>query len=180
MYFGFCHSSSRRVHRFLSGPKFGIKRSVHTHKGIIMKGKTLSLAFLLFFATLFLPPTAKTQEKQAPSPSSSDEKPTLVQATMCASLKEGRPYNSGAVFPVGQGKVLCFTSFDPVPRKTVVYHSWFHRDVLITMQKLTLNPPRWSSYSTIQLREADKGPWRVEITDQEARMIEILRFSITD
>jgi len=143
-----------------------------------MKGKTLTFAFVFFFVTLFVPPSARTQ--QAPSPASDAERPTLVQATMCASLKEGSPCNPGAVFPVNQGKVLCFSSFDPVPRKTVIFHSWFHRDVLITRQKLTLNPPRWSSYSTIQLREADKGPWRVEITDQEARMLEILRFSITD
>jgi len=99
---------------------------------------------------------------------------------MCASLKEGSPCDPGAVFPVSQGKVLCFSSFDPVPRKTFIFHSWFHRDVLITRQKLTLNPPRWSSYSTIQLREADKGPWRVEITDQDERILETLRFSITD
>lgn len=145
-----------------------------------MKGKTFTFAFVFFFVTLFVPPSARTQQAQAPSPSSSDEKLTLVQATMCASLKEGSPFNPGAVFPVNQGKVLCFSSFDPVPQKTFIFHSWFHRDVLITRQKLTLNPPRWSSYSTIQLREADKGPWRVEITDQEARMLEILRFSITD
>jgi hypothetical protein len=108
------------------------------------------------------------------------EKPTLVQASMCASLKEGSPCNPGAVFPVNQGKVLCFSSFDPVPRKTFIFHSWFHRDVLISRQKLTLNTPRWSTYSTIQLRESDKGPWRVEIADQDARLLEVLRFSITD
>jgi hypothetical protein len=145
-----------------------------------MKGKTLSFALVPFFVTLFLHPAAWTQEKQSPSPAPSAERLILVQATMCASLKEGNPCNPGAVFPVNQGKVLCFSSFDPVPRKTIIYHSWFHRDVLITRQKLTLNPPRWSSYSTIQLREADKGPWRVEITDQDARLLEVLRFSITD
>jgi hypothetical protein len=120
------------------------------------------------------------QDPPSPSPSSDSEKPTLVQATMCTSLKEGSPCNPGAVFPVSQGKVLCFSSFDPVPRKTSIFHSWFHRDVLITRQKLTLNSPRWSTYSTIQLRESDKGPWRVEITDQDARLLEVLRFSITD
>ena len=120
------------------------------------------------------------QESPSSSSASGAEKPTLVQAAMCASLKEGSPCNPGAVFPVSQGKVLCFSSFDPVPRKTSIFHSWFHRDVLITRQKLTLNSPRWSTYSTIQLRESDKGPWRVEITDQDARLLEVLRFSITD
>ena len=29
--------------------------------------------------------------------------------------------------------------------------------------RLTLSPPKWSSFSRIQIRDADKGPWRVEI-----------------
>lgn len=143
-----------------------------------MRKKTPCFILALLSFSLLLGSTALSQE--TPSPVSSAEKLTLVQSTMCASLKEGTPCNPGAVFPVNQGKVLCFSSFDPVPRKTIIYHSWFHRDVLITRQKLTLNPPRWSTYSTIQLREADKGPWRVEITDQDARILEVLSFSITD
>jgi hypothetical protein len=114
------------------------------------------------------------------APSSAAEKPVLAQASMCASLKEGSPCNPGVAFPVSQGRVICFSSFDPVPKKTSIFHSWYHRDVLITRQKLILNPPRWSTYSTIQLRESDKGPWRVELTDQDGRILEVLRFSITD
>jgi hypothetical protein len=145
-----------------------------------MSKKKLCFLFALLCISLVLGGKVFSQEASSASPASSAEKLTLVQATMCASLKEGTPCNPGAVFPVNQGKVLCFSSFDPVPRKTIIYHNWFQRDVLITRQKLTLNPPRWSTYSTIQLREADKGPWRVEITDPDAQIIEVLRFSITD
>ena len=180
MCFSFCHSISARVPRLLLDPTRRIQPSIHMDKGILMKGKTLSFAFMLFFVTIFLPSAVRSQQAQTPSPASGAEKLTLVQAAMCASLKEGSPCNPAAVFPVGQGKVLCFSSFDPVPRKTFIYHSWFYRDVLMTRQKLTLNPPRWSTYSTIQLREADKGPWRVEIADQDARILDVLRFSVTD
>jgi len=142
--------------------------------------KRLCFLFALLCISLLLGGKVLSQKAPSASPASSAEKLTLVQATMCASLKEGNPCNPGAVFPVNQGKVLCFSAFDPVPQKAFIYHSWFHRDVLITRQKLTLNPPRWSTYSTIQLREADKGPWRVEITDPDAQILEVLRFSITD
>lgn len=119
--------------------------------------------------------------ESTPLPSVPDaQESTLAKASMYASLRDGNPSNPGVVFPVSQGRVLCFSSFDPVPRKTFVFHSWYHRDDLITRQRLTLNPPRWSTYSSIQLRESDKGPWRVEIEDQDARVIEVLRFSVTD
>jgi hypothetical protein len=145
-----------------------------------MRKKTPLLVFALLIVSLLLGSTVLSQEAPSGPLAAGAEKLTLVKAAMCASLKEGGPCNPGAVFPVQQGKVLCFSSFDPVPRKTFIFHSWFYRDVLITRQKLTLNPPRWSTYSTIQLREADKGPWRVEIADQDARILDVLRFSITD
>ncbi len=78
------------------------------------------------------------------------------------------------------GKVYCFSSFDPVPKKTFIYHYWYFQDRLIARVKLTLKPPRWRTYSTIQLRKADKGPWRVEITDSKGQRFKVLRFSITD
>jgi len=108
------------------------------------------------------------------------EKPTLVQAAVCEDIKEGSPKNQGVVFPVSAGKVVCYTDFDPVPERTIIYHNWYRKDVLNTKIRLVLQPPRWASYSTIQLREIDKGPWRIEITDQEGRLLHILRFSITD
>jgi len=108
------------------------------------------------------------------------EKPTLGQAVVCEEMKDGSPLNQGIAFPVSAGKVMCYTAFDPVPRKAVIFHNWYRKDELNTRIRLVLQPPRWASYSTIQLREIDKGPWRIEITDQEGQVLSILRFSITD
>jgi hypothetical protein len=105
---------------------------------------------------------------------------TLAKAAMCEGIEEYIPKNPGIVFPTAIGKILCFTVFDPVPQKTVIYHNWYRNDELVTKVKLTLKPPRWSTFSSIQLREADKGPWRVEIVDQRDRLHKTLRFSITD
>lgn len=108
------------------------------------------------------------------------DKPTLTQAVVCEDMRDGGPLNQGIVFPVSVGKVVCYTAFDSVPRKTVIFHNWYRKDELNTKIRLVLQPPRWASYSTIQLREIDKGPWRIEITDQEGQVLSILRFSITD
>ncbi len=108
------------------------------------------------------------------------KKLTLEQAAMCEDIKEYTPYNSAVVFSIKIGKVSCFTSFDPVPEKTFIYHKWYHRDKPSTKKRLTLKSPRWSTYSSILLRETDKGPWRVEISDQKGNLFQILRFSITD
>jgi hypothetical protein len=140
------------------------------------KETPMKTSFLLgLLTTLFLVPplTSSFAEDQT-------EKPILVQAVVCEDMKDGSPLNQGFVFPVSSGKVLCYCAFDPVPRKTAIYHNWYRKDELNTRMRLVLQPPRWASYSTIQLREIDKGPWRIEITDQEGQILRILRFSITD
>lgn len=105
---------------------------------------------------------------------------TLDLAVMCEEVIEKAPINQAVIFSIKIGKVSCFSAFDPVPEKTFIYHKWFHRDTPSTNKRLTLQPPRWATYSSIQLREADKGPWRVEISDRKGKLLQILRFSITD
>jgi hypothetical protein len=142
----------------------------------------LTRSFLLWVGILsLLVSHGQAQETtEAPAPPEEIKQLTLAKAAMCESIKEYVPQNQGIVFSTAIGKILCFTVFDPVPEKTVIYHNWYRNDELITKVKLTLKPPRWSTFSSIQLREADKGPWRVEIVDQKDRLHHILRFSITD
>jgi len=150
-----------------------LRYSTMTHRTALSFLAVTCLALFLA-ATAF--PQEETEVPDAPIP----EKLTLERAAMCEQIQAFAPYNEAIAFSVTIGKVSCFSFFDPVPEKTVVYHNWFKRDRLITKKKLSLQPPRWSTFSTIQLREADKGPWRVEITDEEGNIFSTLRFSITD
>ena len=104
----------------------------------------------------------------------------LYQALMCEDIFANAPGNPTIVFSIAQKKAVCFTSFDEVPQKTIIYHNWYHRDVPSAKIRLTLKPPRWSTYSSIQLRRTDIGPWRVEITDAKGNLLGVLRFSVTD
>ncbi|MEW6669219.1 MAG: DUF2914 domain-containing protein [Thermodesulfobacteriota bacterium] len=124
--------------------------------------------------------TALSQGQPRSSHPAGQERLTLTHAVTCEGVKDFAPLNPGVVFPTSIGKVLCFTHFDPVPQKTVIYHNWFHRDEISNKQRLVLQTPRWSCFSSIQLRESDKGPWRVEVTDSTGRLLRVLRFSVTD
>jgi len=114
--------------------------------------------------------------QEAPDP----KKLALAKAVICESIQEYAPVNAAVVFSIERGRISCFTDFDPVPQKTYIHHKWYRRDSLVTVKRLTLNPPRWSSFTSVQLRDADKGPWRVEVTDADDTLLRTLRFSITD
>lgn len=149
--------------------------------------RKLLVLFLLPAAVLIFRPVlcaqkdnpATSQNTPAPAEQPS-QRLTLSQAVMCEKVENLIPSKSAIVFSVSAGQVCCFTSFDPVPQPTLVYHRWYRRDELSTQTRLRVYPPKWSTYSVIQLRETDKGPWRVEVVDQNGHVFETLRFSITD
>jgi hypothetical protein len=104
----------------------------------------------------------------------------LMRAAMCETIEEYEPKFVAVTFSINIGKISCYTSFDGVTDTTYVSHKWYRRGELVTAKRLTLKPPSWATYSSIQLREADKGPWRVEVLDAQDRLIRTLRFSVTD
>jgi len=111
------------------------------------------------------------------------EKPhglTLVKAVMCEGIEDLKPENETIIFRAELKGAICFTAFDPVPEKTVIYHNWFKRDQPDAKLKLTLKPPKWSSFSKIRIRNTDAGPWRVDITDSDGKIFQTLRFSVTE
>lgn len=142
-----------------------------------MKNLFVKLFLIIITAVIFAFSTvAWTQEVIVPP----EVAPELIKAVMCESIEGISPVNEAIVFSVELGRVLCFTEFDPVPQQTVIYHRWYYRGVLISQKKLTIKPPRWASFSSMQLRDTDIGPWQVEITDADGNILHTLRFSITE
>ncbi len=151
-------------------------------------GRHISMLLVFFLPILLfgaLPDSLAPAQESGSGMQSAPVEPSsqnmiLGQAVMCEKVENLNPVRKAIAFPVATGQVYCFTSFDPVPQPTVIYHRWFHYDKLSTQTRLRLYAPKWSTYSVIQLRETDKGPWRVEISDQSGHIFDVLRFSITD
>jgi hypothetical protein len=104
----------------------------------------------------------------------------LGESTVCENVQNGIPEQAAVAFSVSLKRIYCYTSFNSVPEKSFAYHNWYLRDNQKASVKLTVRPPRWSTYSSIQLRDSDKGPWRIEITDEEGNILKSLRFSVID
>ena len=131
---------------------------------------------VIILAMLLVAPGRVLSEEADISP----DEAILVNAVMCESTQKLVPANEAVVFSIDLGRIYSFTEFDPVPSRTVIYHKWYHKGSLVSVKKLTINPPRWSSVTSMQLRDADKGPWHVEVVDDKGKILKTLRFSITD
>ncbi len=146
------------------------------------KAVILLTAFIATAIVLMPRPAAVAQSDSDPPPSKNTaaEALKLTRSVMCEQVQKGVPINKSVIFSISGEKVNCFTVFDPVPRDTFIYHNWFRRDRLSTKRKLSLKSPRWKTFSSIHLRESDIGPWRVEITDSEGHILDVLQFSVTE
>jgi len=173
-----------RLPRLLNYNDYGIIRVLSQFNPRSKRMKILqaitALGLICLSAVLSTPEAAEETGKAKVFPVSDQAGPTLTQAVLCESMHKETPRNQAVVFSAKGEKVICFTLFDPVPRKTHIYHRWFHRDNLSRFRKLSLNPPRWATISSIQMRAGDKGPWRVEILDAKGVIMQVLRFSITE
>lgn len=135
-------------------------------------GKSIPALLIVVVICLWLPTSAYSEP--------STVKMVLTQAVMCESIENFKPVTPAVVFSISQGEVFCFSNFDPVFEKTYIFHKWYKKDKLIFTMRLTLSPPKWSSFSSMQIRNADKGPWRVEIRDVNDTLLKTLRFSMAD
>ncbi len=146
-----------------------------------MDFRQIQIALMFFFALttlVFASPTRAQNGKEAEGP---PVKPyVMTSSAVYEKQRNGQPVNPAAVFSVSNKKVYCFSHFQDVRSKAYVFHNWFRRDVSVAKIKLLLQAPKWSIYSSMPLRETEKGPWRVEVTGENGEILSVLRFSIVD
>ncbi len=137
--------------------------------------------FFLFLSLFFTSVIPVCSQSKSDSPTEQNgQKALLIQAVMCEGVQHYAPVTPAIVFSIDSGKISCFTAFDPVLENMFIYHTWYHRGRMVTRKKLSLKSPKWSTFSSIELRAIDKGPWIIEISDLRGNIFKTLRFSITD
>lgn len=135
----------------------------------------------LLIGILALPGNAVSRDQHSATPQKSHSPPLAVsQASICEEVVQLKPVRPTIALSVSKGKAFCFTEIEGITSPTHIYHNWLRRDAHVVGVKLLIKPPRWSTFSSIHLRETDKGPWQVEIRDMEDTVIKTLRFSVVD
>jgi len=104
----------------------------------------------------------------------------VEKAIICEEIVNREPAKKAVVFRNGIERIYCYTIMDKVQENSVIYHNWYKRDRLSSRIKLSVRPPKWATFSSIQLRDYDNGPWRVDITDADGNILKTVRFSILD
>jgi len=141
-----------------------------------MRKKTVSPFLMVCLLLLFSCPAGAEQE------STTSEGIVLKKAVMCEKVKDGQPVDQTILFDVAKGSAYCWGMFDPVAVDGVVYFEWYRKETLAQREKRAVRARAggWATYSSLKLRQADIGPWHLAITDENGKILETLRFSITE
>ena len=144
--------------------------------------KIKTKAFLITVLMITVTHILCIADENPPADAKTEPRPPLLkQAVLCEGIRGSKtPINEAVVFSADLGELFCFTNFEPVYEETVIIHRYYFKDKFSSRKRLKLYPPGWAVRSRIQLRETDKGPWRVDITDADGNIIHSIRFSITD
>ncbi|MFN3535316.1 MAG: DUF2914 domain-containing protein, partial [Desulfatiglandales bacterium] len=92
---------------------------------------------------------------------------TLAKAQICEEVKQGECLFPNKIISFSKGKIYCYTVFDSVNNPSIVYHKWYHRDELVVTHTLKIKSSYHVATSSMQIREKDKGPWRIEIANED-------------
>lgn len=149
-----------------------------SHKIDTIKAKAFLIAVLIIAGTHIL---CIADENPPEDVGVEPRPPVLTKAVLCEDIRGSKtPINEAVVFSSDLGEIFCFTNFEPVYEETVIIHRYYFKDKFSSRKRLKLYPPGWAASSSIQPRETDKGPWRVDITDADGKVLYSIRFSITD
>lgn len=138
------------------------------------KAHPVVLPLVLAVGLLAWPGPAGSQE----SASAGRTQPGAV--FVCSAVDAGKPLGRAAVFSSAQETLYCYSEFAQVAASEQITHLWFFRDSEVAQFRLVIQPPRWSSYSSLKIPAASTGPWRVDVVGRDGKLYGTARFSIVE
>jgi hypothetical protein len=124
---------------------------------------------------LTLPVTGLSQEKTMQPEGSSLR---VVRGVVTAGVVNREPIGDGSVFPPSTGAVYYFTEVEGASGPTQITHVWYYQDQKMAEIPLSLEAPRWRTWSSKRILESWVGSWKVEAVDQSGNVLSFQTFNV--
>ena len=130
-----------------------------------------------------LPPVKIKEAEQntvASEPKSYVEKLVIIQAMACKKVKNNQPLYPGRRFPTDIGRVYCHTLLDNNSEKhSDIYHIWYMNGNLKAKVRIRVRDGKEiPAFSHREIKNTDKGTWKVEITDRDKKILDTVIFEV--
>jgi hypothetical protein len=101
---------------------------------------------------------------------------SVARASICTSVAEREPVGEASSFADIE-RLYFFTEIRDAGENEMVQHVWYYKDEPLLEVDLTVNGPRWRTWSHKNITGL-KGPWRAEVVDSKGEVLETVSFTI--
>jgi hypothetical protein len=136
-----------------------------------MFGKKTALAFILINMAVVVPPAISQEASSAPAL-------TVAEAAVATGIESRSPSGSAESFPPDVGRLYAFSRVTGAEGEAAVKHLWFYGDRLMSEVRLPVRSSNWRTYSSKTILPGWTGAWRVDITDEDGKVLKTLSFTI--
>jgi hypothetical protein len=123
---------------------------------------------------------AAQDSTKAAAPQAAPASVAVVEAAVAKTLVDRQPQDTGSVFPVDVGQLVCWTKVSgaPVGAETTIHHVWFHGDTQVGDVELRLGGSPWRTWSKKNVPADWTGAWHVEVRDAAGTVVKRLDFTV--
>ena len=137
--------------------------------------RRLMKAIAITVVAVTLPILALAQEKMAQPAGDSLR---VVRGVVTTAVVNREPSGDGSVFPPSTGALYYFTEVDGISTPTQITHIWYYQDQKMAEIPLSLEGPRWRTWSSKRILENWVGSWKVEAVDQSGNVLSFETFNV--
>jgi hypothetical protein len=123
---------------------------------------------------------AQDSTHAAAAPAAATASVAVVEAAVAKTLVDRQPQDTGSVFPVDVGQLVCWTKVSGAPAgaETTIHHVWFHGDTQVGDVELHVGGSPWRTWSKKTVPADWTGAWRVEVRDAAGTVLKRLDFTV--
>ena len=103
----------------------------------------------------------------------------MTKGVVCQSVENLTPVEEGNVFSSNAGLLYFFTDVTLAPGvESVIYHVWYYGDKEMARITLSVNGPRWRTYSSKTIFPTWTEEWHVDVVTTDDQVIKSVSFRI--
>ena len=101
---------------------------------------------------------------------------SVARASICTSIADREPVGAATSF-TNVERLYFFTEIIDAGENEVVQHVWYFKDEPLLTVDLTVNGPRWRTWSHKNIAGM-KGPWRAEVVNNKGEVLRAVSFTV--
>ena len=116
-------------------------------------------------------------QEEAPPPAADVE---VTQAVVATGVQDREPVGADSTFTADVGTLYFYTVFEGDFGSMPVEHVWLHEGEEIARVPLTVEGPRWRTWSSKEILPAWTGAWTVQVVDADGMEHAAVDFTVTE